>query len=336
MRTAAQFTLKSVEFRRERERAWRTLETLVARVERSGLRSLAPAELARLPMLYRGALSALSVSRAISLDKNVANYLECLCQRAYLCIYGTRRRPLSAVLRFFAVDFPRTVRRYWPHLAAAVGFTVLGLAVGWVLTASDPERYYSFVSAGMAQGRDPGATTEFLRQGLYDGGKHGEGGLAVFATFLFTHNTQVGFLCFALGFLAGLPVAYLLFTNGAVLGAMAALYQSRGLGLDLWGWILPHGVPELLAIMLCGAAGLILAQALIAPGRRTRLESLGRLGRDAGTIVAGTIALFFAAGLLEGFFRQIVTDILARYAVATTGAVALSLYFWRAGRGAAD
>lgn len=335
MSAPARFTLRSVAFRRERERAWRALEGQVARVERQGLAALAPGELARFPQLYRTALSSLSVARAISLDRNVTDFLESLCGRAYVCLYGTRRRTGGAVARFFAAEFPATVRRQWPMVALAAAFLLLGALVGFVLTWADAERYYSFVSPAMAQGRDPGASTQFLRQGLYDGGEEPEGMLAAFAAFLFTHNTQIGFLCFTLGFLAGLPVAWLLFLNGLLLGALAALYHDRGLAWDLWGWILPHGVPELLAIVLCGAAGLILARALIVPGRHTRLENLALAGRDAGRIAAGTIALFALAGLIEGFFRQLVTDLGTRYALATANALVLALYFVRAGRGRA-
>ncbi|MCA9513651.1 MAG: hypothetical protein KC635_01795, partial [Myxococcales bacterium] len=62
----AQFTLKSFEFRREREAQWRELEQLVDRVEGRGLGALSAEELHRLPSLYRAALSSLSVARAIS------------------------------------------------------------------------------------------------------------------------------------------------------------------------------------------------------------------------------------------------------------------------------
>lgn len=333
MTAPARFTLRSVAFRAERERAWRALEAQVARVERAGLHTLAPGELARFPQLYRTALSSLSVARAISLDRNLTDYLESLCGRAYVCLYGTRRRTAGALARFFAAEFPDAVRRQWRLVALAAAFLLLGALVGFVVTAADAERYYSFVSPAMAQGRDPGASTEFLRDGLYGGADAPEGGLAVFAAFLFTHNTQVGFLCFTLGFLAGLPVAWLLFTNGLLLGAIAALYHGRGLAWDLWGWILPHGVPEILAIVLCGGAGLLLAQALIVPGRHARLENLALAGRDAGRIAAGTIALFALAGLIEGFFRQLVTNLPARYALAALNAVALALFFARAGRG---
>ena len=79
--------MKSVGFRREREGTWAELETLVQRVERGGIADLSPADVSRLPVLYRATLSSLSVARAISLDANLLAYLESLGARAYVAIY---------------------------------------------------------------------------------------------------------------------------------------------------------------------------------------------------------------------------------------------------------
>ena len=68
--------LRSYNFRREREDGWRDLDSLVQRVQRSGLANLSAQELRRLPELYRSVISSLSVARSISLDRNVLAYLE--------------------------------------------------------------------------------------------------------------------------------------------------------------------------------------------------------------------------------------------------------------------
>ena len=91
MTTGAAIALKSAAFRAEREASWRELEGLVGRIERGGVRALAPAELGRLPSLYRAALSSLSVARAISLDRNVLDYLEALSGRAKKSASASRR-----------------------------------------------------------------------------------------------------------------------------------------------------------------------------------------------------------------------------------------------------
>lgn len=323
--------LKSFEFRREREKTWKELEWLVARVEKSGVRALGASQLARLPVLYRATLSSLSVARSISLDRNVLDYLESLCARAYFCVYGTKRHLREVLAEFFGRRFPAAFRRFALHIGVAALIMAAGMLTAYVLTARSPEWFYAFVPEGLAQGRNPAASTEELRAGLYDYSDATET-LTLFASFLFTHNAQVGILCFALGFVVGLPVYLLLFYNGLILGAFASLYASRDLGFELWGWLLPHGVTELGAVIICGGAGLVLAQSLVFPGRNTRLRNLARRGREAGVLVLGAIAMLFVAALIEGFFRQLVMHDGVRYLVAIGTLAAWAAYFARAGR----
>ncbi len=327
----AQLRLRSAAFRSEREASWRELEALVGRMERKGIRDLAPAELARLPSLYRAALSSLSVARAISLDRNVLEYLEALCGRAYLAVYGTRRHLREALSDFFVRRFPRAVRAHAWHVAIAAALLVLGVVTGYALTAADAERFYAFVDPQYASGRGPASSTESLRKVLYDE-KGAAGMLQTFAMFLFQHNARIGLAAFAVGFAGAVPTALLVFSNGLVMGAFGALYGGRGLALEFWAWVLPHGVAELTAVVLCGAGGLALGQALLFPGREERLAGLARRGREAGVVAAGAVALFFAAALIEGIFRQLVHSVPVRYAVALGTAGVLFSYLATSGR----
>jgi uncharacterized membrane protein SpoIIM required for sporulation len=323
--------VKSVTFRREREDTWAELEALVERVESSGLAGLSPADAARLPALYRATLSSLSVARAISLDANLLAYLESLAARAYVANYGAKQRPRQAAARFLRQRFPAAVRSARRQVLLSALLTVLGTVTGLVLTLQDAGRFYAFVSEDYAGGRGPSSSTEELRRVLYDRRPPADA-LAAFAMYLFTHNAQVGMTCFASGFAFGVPTLLLLFSNGLVLGAFAALHAERGLGLEFWAWVLPHGVTELTAIVLCGGAGLVLADALLFPGRYTRLQNLARRGRDAGVIVTGCVLMFLAAGLIEGIFRQTVMSVSVRLVVAAVSAAAWGAYFLYAGR----
>jgi uncharacterized membrane protein SpoIIM required for sporulation len=323
--------LKSAAFRAEREASWHELEALVRAAESRGVRALAPADLARLPGLYRHAVSSLSVARAISLDRNALDWLESLCARAYLVVYGTRRHLRDAVADFAVRRFPRAVRAHARHVAIAAAVLVLGTVTGFALTLADAERFYAFVSPLVAQNRGPTSTTEALRDALY-ARKDAAEMLTSFAMFLFSHNARIGILAFAVGFAGGVPSALLVFVNGLTLGAFAALYHSRGLSVELWAWLLPHGVTELLAVVLCGAAGLALGQALVFPGPEERLRALAVRGRDAAAIATGAVGLFFVAGLVEGVFRQLVHAVPVRYAVAGAFAALWTSYLARSGR----
>jgi len=332
-RPPSQLVLRSLEFRREREASWHQLEGLLSRVERRGIRSLSAAELTRLPVLYRATLSSLSVARSISLDQNVVAYLESLAGRAYFVVYGTKRHLRESLATFFLYQLPVAVRRSKWLLAASFAFMLLGTVTAFMMVRSEPDLYYSLVSEDYSQGRSPASSTSELRQVLHGGGQeHRSDELGAFASFLFTHNAKIGMVAFAVGFALGVPTIFLLFVNGLILGAFAALYHSRSLSMELWGWLLPHGVTELTAVALCGAAGLMLAQCIVFPGRHTRLENLAIRGRVAGQIVLGAVVMFLIAGLIEGIFRQLVHDIGVRYGVAALSLVCWVLYFALVGR----
>jgi uncharacterized membrane protein SpoIIM required for sporulation len=330
------FRLKSFHFRRERETTWRALEELVGRAEKRGIKGLSSDELVRLPSLYAATLSSLSVARSISLDRNVVEYLESLASRSYFLVYGARTDLWQAIVEFFAWRLPVAVRQLMVPFAIAFAAFAAGALAGYMLTASNPDWFYSFVDEDLASGRTPTASTDFLRDGLYEENTETASALSFFATFLFTHNAKIGMLCFALGFALGLPTILLLLQNGLMLGAFVALYASRGLGLDLGGWLLIHGVTELLAIILCGTAGLALGGAVAFPGAHSRLANLAATGRIAGRVVMGAVGLLLIAGLLEGLGRQLITDISTRYVIAAATAVGWCLYFGFAGRNRID
>ena len=135
------YELKSSQFRREREASWLELESLLAKIDRGGLRGLTHDELSRLPTLYRGAVSSLSVARAVSLDKNLLAFLTNLVARAYVAVYSSKTRPSTAVREFLARGLPASVRLFRWYLAAAVVCLGLGIVTGYAMTAADVERY---------------------------------------------------------------------------------------------------------------------------------------------------------------------------------------------------
>jgi uncharacterized membrane protein SpoIIM required for sporulation len=325
--------LSSTSFRRERESSWRELDDLVRQVEKRGLRALSAPEVARLPVLYRAAVSSLSVARAISLDRALLEYLEALVARAYVCVYGPRQRLRDALAQFVTTRFPAAVRAARWHLLLAAGAMLLGSAIAAALTAVDPALYALFVDDSLAAGRHPGAPVEQLREPLYSGDDLASGSLLAFVSFLFQHNAGIAVLTFACGALAGVPVLLLMLLNGFMLGAMTALYHLRGLAADWWAWILPHGITELLALAIAGAGGLLIADGMIFPAPDGRLHGLARRGRHGGLLVVGAVAMLALAAVIEGVLRQTMHSMPARYALAGVTCFAWLAYFGIAGRG---
>lgn len=322
--------LRSFVFRRERERDWRALEALLDEVDRGGVGALSTDRLYRLTALYRSALSSLSVARAISLDRNVVAYLESLCARAYLVVYGGGRGYVETLRDFALRRFPALVRRLRGAVASSLALLLLGTACGLAITSREPDLFFALVPEALAGERTPAASREELAAAL--GANDDVDALTLFASVLFSHNARVGMSAFALGVLGALPAALIVLYNGLLLGAFVAIHVPHGLTLEVWAWLLPHGVTELLAVALCAGAGLHTGLGLLVPGRYGRLVELARRGREGALVVLGAIVMLFFAALLEGFFRQLVTDVGARLAMAATTAALWALYFGVAGR----
>ena len=174
--------LKSREFRKERETGWTELEALVVKTREKGVRSLSTEDLRRFPLLYRAALSALSVARSIALDRALLAYLDDLCLRAFLAIYA---RPLAigeATREFFARSLPRAVRSIAVHVCVALAALLLGILSGFLLVHADEGWYPVIVPAGLAGDRGPASTREELSKVLFSRSRSGMS-LLTFAIF---------------------------------------------------------------------------------------------------------------------------------------------------------
>jgi uncharacterized membrane protein SpoIIM required for sporulation len=325
--------LKSNEFRKGREAGWHELETLVAHVERRGVRRLSLYELQRLPILYRSAISSLSVARTIALDRNLLLYLENLALRAYLVVYGPRISVREGVRAFFGHDLPAAVRAARWHIVLATLALLVGVAAGFMLTLQDEAWFSSFVPAGLAGDRGPASTRADLHDNvIFARPPSAVEAFGIFANFLFSHNTLVGLMTFGLGLAAGVPTIMLNVYQGLVLGAFLGLHYNRDLTLDFLGWVSIHGTTELGALILLAAGGLVIAEKILFPGRLGRIENLALHGRQASQMAVGAVLMLFVAAILEGGFRQLVASTPGRFAIGLSIGALWIAYFSLCGR----
>jgi uncharacterized membrane protein SpoIIM required for sporulation len=316
-----QAALRSDRFRLEREGDWKRLEAIVARMEKGRLSRVSDEDILALPVLYRTLVSSLGVARETSLDAATLAYLESLAQRAWFLVYGPRVGLWGWFRRFLGGEWGRAVRALGVDLVLALAAMAAGVLVGWLLVSGDPEWYGALIPEGLADARRPGADAETLRGTLYGSG--GGGGMSLFAAALFSNNAQVAILAFALGFAFAIPSLLLLIHNMAGLGAMLWLFGQAGLLPDFVAWLAVHGTTELFAILIAGAAGIHVGRAIAFPGEAAVLDAAAAAGRRAAQAMAGVVLMLIVAAVLEGFFRQLVQDPVARIALG-----AFMLVFW--------
>jgi uncharacterized membrane protein SpoIIM required for sporulation len=325
--------LKSSEFRKGREAGWRELEELVARVEQRGVEKLSLDELQRLPILYRAALSSLSVARTIALDRHLLLYLENLALRAFLVVYAPRVSVRAGLSEFFVRELPRAVRSARWHILVAALLLLVGVAAGFILALQDESWFSAFVPSGLGGGRGPSSTrTDLANNEIFAPWPGVVESFGVFANYLFSHNTLVGIMTFGLGMAAGVPTVLLSVYQGLTLGAFLAIHYNRDLTVDFVGWLAIHGTTELGALVLFAAGGLVIAEKMLFPGRYSRIDNLALHGKLAAQMAAGAVLMLFVAAILEGGFRQLVQSTSLRYAIGLGVGTIWLLYFGLAGR----
>jgi uncharacterized membrane protein SpoIIM required for sporulation len=134
----------------------------------------------------------------------------------------------------------------------------------------------------------------------------------------------------------GIGTILMLFYNGVVLGAIATDYVADGQARFLLGWLLPHGVIEIPAILIAGQAGVLLALALIGRGSRIQLTTrLREASRDVVTLSFGFALLLVWAGFVEAFLSQYHEPVIPYDAKIAFGVIELTLlilYLSKAGK----
>lgn len=303
---------------------WDELERLVRRGRRS-MRSLSPQELSRLDVLYRRTTIHLARAATRTTDRQLIGYLNDLTARAHSLIYLPPRRSLFAgALRFLIEGFARCIARHWRMHAVSAALLIGGAAVACYICMHDVMAAYALSMPGDV--RLPGASREQLEAVLRSGRDTAEGEKFFFATFLFQNNLKVGILSMVSGVLAGVPTILLTLYNGMILGSFIAVHYQAGITWEMWAWLLPHGVTELGAIILCGGVGLVLGRSIVRPGTLSRSDSLRLAGLEAGRTAIGVALMLIAAAVIESYLRQSHLSTGQRLAFAAGTAVFWALY----------
>ncbi|MEI6330420.1 MAG: stage II sporulation protein M [Pseudanabaena sp. ELA645] len=277
-----------------RETQWQKLESLLKHLETKGLKSLKADEIALLASLYRSVSADLARAKTNQLGEAVIQHLQALTSRSYSQIYqGSRKQEWRAAIAFYVWGFPEVVRESSAYIAIATGMFIIGALIAWWFAWRDPsfmslvvpERLISLV-------RDRG---ELWMGSILGSEPLASSGIAI-------NNMTVCFRTVAGGITGGLLTAYVLFFNGVLLGAIGALVQQNSLALPFWAFVFPHGALELPAIFLAGAAGLLIARALLFPNQYRRVDAFKIYGNQAARLMFGVVPLLLIAGAIEGFF----------------------------------
>jgi len=313
------------DFINRRKASWERLSAIVERSRRGGLAALEDEEIAELGRLYRSVTSDLAVARRDFSGHRVVDYLNGLVARAHAEVYQRRADRSSGLVRYFAVDLPRTFRETWVYSLASLLMFLIPALIGFFVTLNDPPSGSLLIPGVEEVINDIRAGREWWKS-INDDGR------AASAALITTNNIRVAILAFAGGVLLGALTLFVLAQNGLLLGVVAGAAQAYGFSSNLWGFVAAHGVIELSVIIIAGGAGLQLGWAVARPGLITRRAALVLAARRAVRLILGCALLLVVAGVIEGFISPSDLPLTVKLAVAVLSGVALYAYLLLAGR----
>jgi uncharacterized membrane protein SpoIIM required for sporulation/uncharacterized RDD family membrane protein YckC len=316
--------------RRQRPR-WAVYDALLERAHRGRLSSLSHEEVSQFAALYREVASDLARARTYGASPEMLYTLERAVGAGHNVLYSPPVRSARIAWQWLASGFPRLVRRR-AFAVLLAGLLLYGPALAsFVAIVTVPARASLIVPAGMIARAEEGAARQERGAGYFE---VPEVFMPLFSSGIIANNVQVTFFAFAGGIVIGLGTMAILLMNGVMLGGTAGVFHVQGLSLYLWSFVLPHGIIELTAICIAGGAGLLLGSAFVLPGRRTRRSALVRRGREAISLLGGTVVLLVLAGLIEGFISPSALPAAAKFSFGAMMALVLAVYLLLAGRSA--
>lgn len=225
-------------------------------------------------------------------------YLNGLAAGLHQSIYKNKKEDTSRFISFWKVELPELFYIYRRQLLYAFLFFLISGAMG-VLSAKYDD---TFVRLILGDGY-VNMTNENIAKGDPFGVYKQQGPVEMFFM-IAINNVYVSLLTFLSGIFLSVGPVFMLLRNGIMLGSFEYYFFSRGLGAEsiLVIWI--HGTLEISAIIIAGAAGLVLGHGLLFPKTYTRFQAFKNSAKDGTKIALGLVPVFIVAAFFEGFITR--------------------------------
>jgi len=240
----------------------------------------------------------LAYSRTFYPSSDTTRYLNHLAANTHLKIYKNKKEDRNVIKQFWKEDFPLII--YQSHKFILISFICFMLAVmiGAFSAANDVDfvrlilgdDYVDMTIQNIEKGDPMAVYKQAFEADMFIG--------------ITINNIRVSFLAFIWGLMGSVGTLFVLLFNGIMLGSFQYFFYQYGLLQEsvLTIWI--HGTLEIFAIIVAGAAGLILGSSLLFPATYSRIISFKKGSRKGIRIVIGLMPLFIVAGFLEGFVTR--------------------------------
>ena len=282
--------MREVAFIKQNKEKWLSFEKAIFE---SSLKN--PDELSS---LYIHLINDLSYAQTYYPKSKTILYLNNLAARAFQKIYKTKREDTNRFVYFWKTEVPLIIYQYRRYVLYA--FLLFGtfIAIGALSAAYDD----SFVRLILGD-QYVNMTLENIEKGdpvaVYKSGSNWGGAIAITL-----NNLYVGILTFVYGIFGGIGTGWYMMNNGIMVGAFQYFFYQEGVFWESVRGIWIHGSMEIFAIVIEGAAGLILGASILFPKTFSRKISFMQGFRDGVKILISTFPFTVVAGFLEGYVTR--------------------------------
>lgn len=249
-------------------------------------------------------------------------YLNSLASQAHQTIYKNKKETKNRIVSFWKYEFPLFFKQY--HGMLFISFLIFATAttIGALSAANDD----SFVRLILGDAYvnetinniEMGDPTAIYKSGSEVGSFLG----------ITINNIRVAFLAYAFGVITSVGTAYILFSNGVMLGAFFTFFYNRDLLFEASRNVWLHGTIEISVIVIAGCAGLVMGNSILFPKTFSRKVSFLKGAKDGLKIVISTIPFFIIAGFIEGFITRYSNMPLWVAMSIIFGSLALIIYYY--------
>lgn len=283
--------MRETAFLKQNEKKWKEFESLIH--AKKG--SVPPDKIAE---LFIEVTDDLSYSRTHYPKSNTTQYLNGLAGKFHQAIVKNRKASKNSILSFWKLELPLIMAQSQRKLLYSFLIFMIAVLIGAVSTNYD----INFVRTILGDDY-----VEMTLRNMKNGNPlavYAMGGEVDMFFGITINNIRVSLLAFVAGIAFSAGTAYLLFSNGIMVGAFTGFLFQYGFLKETILTVFIHGTLELSAIVIAGAAGFQLGHSILFPRTHSRIESLKKGAVLGLKIILGLVPVFIIAGFLESFVTR--------------------------------
>lgn len=283
--------MQEVAFHKKNREKWKQFEALIAQKNQADPDTLAS--------LFIELTDDLAYARTFYPKSSTAQYLNSLTAKVHQALYRNKREERSRIITFWTQEVPRLSYEVRYEILLTLALVVVFFLFGLVSAANDASYVrlimgdeYVNMSLENMKNNDP--------MGVYKK----QSGMDMMS-YIPVHNIVVSFQAFAYGVVVPpFGSLYFMFVNSIMLAAFMHMFFQHGFGTEAMLGVWVHGTLEISAIILAGAAGVVMGNSILFPGTYTRARSFAHGAKKGMKLVLSLVPILFVAGFLESFVTR--------------------------------